>query len=110
LENEQQAEKFRVIDPQSLPEQPSFPNRRLFTLGGVCVGLLTGIGIVHFSTMRDRSLHTRHDVEACLGVPVLALISHTGSGGKIRHSTKGGIPKRRPELSLTGSSWKERNV
>jgi len=110
LENDQQAEKFRVIDPPSLPEQPSFPNRRLFTLGGVCVGLAMAVGIVHFSAMRDRSLHTRRDVEAYLGVPALALISHTGSAGKIRYLTKGGIPKRRPELSLTGSSWKERNV
>ena len=107
LENGQQAEKFRVLDPASLPETPSFPNRQLFTLGGLCAGLALGVGIVHLSEVRDKSIRTRQDVETYLGVQTLAVISHTGNGRKVRSL---GNARRRPELSLTASSWKERNV
>ena len=110
LENQEQAEKFRVLDPPSLPEQPSFPNRRLFTLGGLCGGLALGVGIVHLSEARDKSIRTRRDVEIYLGVPTLALISHTGSVSKIRYLNKAGARARRAELRLTASSWNERNV
>lgn len=107
LENQEQAEKFRELDPPSLPERPSFPNRQLFTLGGLCAGLALGIGIVHLSEIRDKSIRTRQDVETYLGVQTLAVISHTGSARKIRNL---GDARRRPELSFTASSWKERNV
>lgn len=107
LENQQQSEKFQVLDPPSMPERPSFPNRQLFTLGGLCAGLALGIGIVHLSEVRDKSIRTRQDVETYLGVQTLAVISHTGSAKKIRNL---GYASRRPELSLTASSWKERNV
>lgn len=106
LENQQQAEKFQVLDPPSMPERPSFPNPQLFTLGGLCAGLALGIGIIHLSEVRDKSIRTRHDVETYLGVQTLAVIS-TGSARKIRNL---GNARRRPELSFTASSWKERNV
>lgn len=107
LENQQQSEKFQVLDPPSMPERPSFPNRQLFTLGGLCAGLALGIGIVHLTEIRDKSVRTRQDVETYLGVQTLAVISHTGSARKIRNL---GNARRRQELSFTASSWKERNV
>jgi polysaccharide chain length determinant protein (PEP-CTERM system associated) len=107
LENGQQAEKFRVLDPPSLPETPSFPSRGLFILGGLCAGVALGVGIVQLSEIRDKSIRTRQDVETYLGVQTLAVISHTASAKKIRNL---GNARRRPELSLTASSWKERNV
>lgn len=110
LENQQQAEKFRMLDPPSLPEQPSFPNRELFGQGGFCAGLALGVGIGHLSEARDKSMRSRRDVEIYLGVPTLGHISHTGSAGKIRYLTNGGVRPRQSELSLTPSSWKERNV
>jgi capsular polysaccharide biosynthesis protein len=107
LENGQQAEKFRVLDPPSMPERPSFPNRQLFTMGGLFAGLTLGIGIVQLSEARDKSIRTRQDVETYLGVQTLAVISHAGSARKVRSL---GNARRRPELSLSASSWKERNV
>lgn len=107
LENQEQAEKFRVLDPPSVPETPSFPSRRLFTLGGLFAGLALGIGTVHLSEVRDKSIRNRQDVETYLGVQTLAVISLMGSERKTRNLGNG---RRRPELSLTASSWKERNV
>jgi protein tyrosine kinase modulator len=107
LENGQQAEKFRVVDQPNLPETPSFPNRQLFTLGGLCAGLALGVGFVHLSEVRDKSIRTRQDVETYLGVQTLAVISHTSSGRKVRSL---GTARRRAKFSLTDSSWKERNV
>jgi len=107
LEDQQKSEKFRMLDPPNLPERPSFPNRQLFSLGGVCAGLALGIGMIHLSEARDRSIRTKRDIEIHLGVPALAVISHTGKVRKIRgwaNSGKGNA------LSLTASSWNKRNV
>ena len=107
LENQQQSEKFKVLDPPNMPETPSFPNRRLFAVGGLCAGLALGVGMAHLSEARDKSIRTRQDVETYLGVQTLAVISHTGAAKRVRSLGNG---SRRPELSLTASSWKERNV
>lgn len=108
LENQEQAQKFRVLDPPSLPERPSFPNRQLFSLGGLCAGLTLGVGMVHLLEARDKSIRTRRDVEVYLGVPALGVISHIGNVRKIRHLTSAGSSAKR--LSLAASSAKEGNV
>jgi polysaccharide chain length determinant protein (PEP-CTERM system associated) len=75
LERRQEGENFRVLDAPSLPETPSFPNRRLFVLGGLAAGLALGAGLVRVAEMRDKSLRQPRDVEMLLGVPTLAVIS-----------------------------------
>jgi uncharacterized protein involved in exopolysaccharide biosynthesis len=74
LERRQQGENFRVLDPPSFPERPSFPNRRLFTLEGLATGLVTGAGLIFLLQSRDKSLRKLEDVELYLGVPTLAVI------------------------------------
>lgn len=75
LERRQESENFRVLDPPSLPQEASFPNRQLFLLGGLIAGLAIGIGLVRIAEMRDKSLRQPRDVEMLLGVPTLAVIS-----------------------------------
>ncbi|HKV43036.1 MAG TPA: Wzz/FepE/Etk N-terminal domain-containing protein [Blastocatellia bacterium] len=75
LERRQESENFKVLDPPSLPEAPSFPNRQLFTLGGFAVGLVLGAALIRVAEMRDKSLRQPRDVEMLLGVPTLAVIS-----------------------------------
>jgi len=106
LERRQQGEQFRVLDPPSLPERPSFPNRPLFGLGGLGVGLAFGVAIAHFSELRDKSLRTKRDVETYLGVPTLAVISSMSPAAtkiKIRTSSRG-TPAKRNEISLRAVS------
>lgn len=110
VESQQQAEKFRVLDPPSLAEQPSFPNRRLFTLGGLFAGLALAVGIVRLWAARDRSIRTRRDVEIYLGIPALALIPLTGKARKIPSRTGAVMAANRGVLGLSSSSWKQRNV
>jgi polysaccharide chain length determinant protein (PEP-CTERM system associated) len=74
LERRQEGEQFRVLDPANLPDQPSFPNRRLFAAGGFAGGLALGLGLAFVLEMRDTSFRTERDVELSLHLPVLALI------------------------------------
>ena len=74
LERRQQGEQFRVLDPASLPEKPTTPNRPMLAAeglaGGFAVGLLLALGL----EMRDKALRTERDIEFYLGVPTLALM------------------------------------
>jgi polysaccharide chain length determinant protein (PEP-CTERM system associated) len=75
LERRQQGESFRVLDPPSLPQRPSFPDRRLFALGGLGLGLVLGAGLIQLAESRDKSLRTSRDVELYLKVPAFGVIS-----------------------------------
>jgi polysaccharide chain length determinant protein (PEP-CTERM system associated) len=74
LESQQQSEQFRVYDPPSLPDQPSFPKRVVFVGGGLGAGLALGVGILFLIASSDKSLHNERDVELALKLPVLALV------------------------------------
>jgi len=87
LENKQQSETFRVLDPPSLPISPSFPKKLVFLGGGAAAGLAFGLGILYLIAMTDKAMYTERDVELCLKLPVLTIIpSHDSAmSGAIRH-------------------------
>ncbi len=74
MERRQQGEQFRVIDPANLPERPSFPNRPLFSLAGLGIGLVFGVGMIVVLESKDRSIRSEQDVVAYLGLPTLAVM------------------------------------
>jgi polysaccharide chain length determinant protein (PEP-CTERM system associated) len=74
LERHQEGENFSILDPANLPDNPSFPNRPMFALGGLAGGLALGIGIAFFLEFRDTSFRTERDVEVGLRLPVLAMV------------------------------------
>jgi polysaccharide chain length determinant protein (PEP-CTERM system associated) len=74
LERHQEGEQFKILDPANLPDQPSFPNRPAFTLGGLGGGLALGLAIAFLLESRDTSFRTERDVEFALRLPVLAMV------------------------------------
>jgi polysaccharide chain length determinant protein (PEP-CTERM system associated) len=74
LERSQEGETFRVLDPPSLPQKPTYPNRRFFAFGGFAGGLGLGLGIVALLELQDTTMRTDRDVEVLLKLPTLAMI------------------------------------
>jgi uncharacterized protein involved in exopolysaccharide biosynthesis len=75
LEQRQQGEQFRVMDPPNLPDAPTFPNRLVFAGGGFAAGLVLGLLIAGLLEYRDTSLRNERDIWAFTKLPTLATIS-----------------------------------
>jgi polysaccharide chain length determinant protein (PEP-CTERM system associated) len=74
MENQQQSESFKVFDPPSLPNEPSFPNKLMFAGGGFGGGLALGLACLYLIAAMDKSLHSERDVELGLKLPLLVSI------------------------------------
>jgi len=74
LAHQQQGEQFRVLDPPSLPTQPSSPKILNFAGGGLGGGMALGLAILYILMAMDQSLHTERDVEMFLKLPVLTSV------------------------------------
>jgi succinoglycan biosynthesis transport protein ExoP len=66
----QQGERFRVLDPPSLPTKPVFPNRLKFCGIGLAVGLALGIFVAAIFEMLDDRLYDEKAIKKLLPVPV----------------------------------------
>jgi polysaccharide chain length determinant protein (PEP-CTERM system associated) len=75
LEQRWKSDRFRVLDPASLPEKPYFPKPPLIIGLGILMGLLTGVGITLGAEYLDPSIKDVQDIEKLLTFPVLARIS-----------------------------------
>jgi polysaccharide chain length determinant protein (PEP-CTERM system associated) len=88
LEHRQQGEQFRVMDAPNLPEEPYFPNRRIFAGGGLAFGLFLGLLVAALLEYRDTSVRNERDIWAFTKLPTLAVISYindldrSGKAGK----------------------------
>lgn len=74
LVKQQQSEQFRVYDPPSLPDKPSFPKKTYFAGGGLGGGFALGLAILYLIAITDKSMYTERDVEVALKLPVLGLL------------------------------------
>lgn len=103
LQQQQEGEQFRMLDPPSLPVDPSFPKKSVFLGGGAGAGFAFGAGILLLLAMTDKSLHTEGDVETYLKLPMLAavpLFEAAGKGG-IRKFKDRHPPPSRSEVGVT---------
>lgn len=75
LERRQEGEQFRVMDDANLPDAPTFPNRPMFAIGGLVLGLGLGLLFVSLLEYRDKSLRSERDVWAFTKLPTLATIA-----------------------------------
>src|SRR5437764_13132747 len=99
LESQQESEPFRVYDPPSLPDRPSFPKKVYFAGGGLSGGLALALALLYLIAIGDKSMHTERDVELALKLPVLALVPvlEALSPGKSE------APKKQPSLGAIGT-------
>lgn len=81
LERQQEGEQFRIMDPADLPNEPSFPNRSLFALGGLAIGAALGLGLVVIRELDDKLLRTEEDVAVLLDLPTLVLLPRVEEAG-----------------------------
>src|SRR5271165_721030 len=68
----QQGERFRIIDPPSLPLKPSFPNRLKFCAIGFVVGLALGAGCVWLAETMDDRVYSELQLRKLLPVSILS--------------------------------------
>jgi polysaccharide chain length determinant protein (PEP-CTERM system associated) len=76
LEHRQEGEQFRVMDAPNLPDEPTFPNRKVFAGGGLAGGLVLGLMLAGLLEFRDSTLRTEMDIWTFTKLPTLAIISH----------------------------------
>jgi len=74
LESKQRGERFSLIEPPMIPEQPSKPNRMMIGLLGLFLSLGAGVGAGALLESIDSRIYGRAGVVRLLGVPPLAVI------------------------------------
>jgi uncharacterized protein involved in exopolysaccharide biosynthesis len=100
MNNQSEGERMFPLNPANLPDEPSFPNRLYFALGGLAAGLALGTGLAMWLELRDTSIRTEADAESVLELPMLAAVpwvgttaGQNGNGGFWRRNKKVDAPK-----------------
>jgi polysaccharide biosynthesis transport protein len=84
LEQRQQGEQFRILDPPSLPDRPSAPNHLLLSLGGLVLGAVLGFGLAALLEMTNVLVREEKDLEGLVPTRVLVGIPHLNVPGEGR--------------------------
>jgi succinoglycan biosynthesis transport protein ExoP len=79
LSQRQQGEQFRVLDPPSLPEKPATPNHLLWSLAGLVVGGIVGIGLIFLLELTNVRVRQEKDLSDVVPARVLVCIPHLGT-------------------------------
>jgi succinoglycan biosynthesis transport protein ExoP len=91
----QQGERFRIMDPPSLPQKPEFPNRLTFCALGVGLGVLLGAAVAGAFELLDKRLHTVEEIRDLVPAEVICEIP------AILNSSDAQIEKRKLWLAWT---------
>jgi len=74
MEHQQQGQRFRVLDPPSLPLKPDFPDRLKFCGIGLGIGLALGAVVAGAFEMADDRAYSEAEIRGLLPVPVISEI------------------------------------
>ena len=80
----QQGERFRILDPPSLPLKADFPNRLKFCGIGVGVGLALGVIVAGAFEMTDDRLHDEKALQSLLPIAVISEVPEITSAYDLR--------------------------
>jgi hypothetical protein len=74
MEQMQQGERFRMIDPPSLPMRPYFPNRLKMCGAGLGAGLALAVLVVALLEFLDDRLNSDGEIKKLISVTVICEI------------------------------------
>jgi len=74
MERLQQGERFRVLDPPSLPAKPDFPNRLKFCGMGLGVGIMLGLVVAGGLELMDDRMHSEKEIKDLVPVGIMVEI------------------------------------
>jgi len=74
MEQMQQGERFRMLDPPSLPAKPDFPNRMKLCGIGLGVGFALGLVLVAGLELMDDRLQSEKEIKALLPAAIISEI------------------------------------
>jgi polysaccharide chain length determinant protein (PEP-CTERM system associated) len=101
MEQRQQGQQFRILDPAQLPTKPWKPDMMKLLALSVALGLGAGCGLALLVEYKDRSFKDPEDLGAFTGLSVIAVVPRIepdldkgGSAGKVQ-ALSGGAPGRR---------------
>src|SRR5450631_590955 len=83
LNRQQQGDQFRIIDPPSLPDKSSFPDRFKFSLAGLGIGLALAFVFGVGSEFLDDRIRSEQDLLDAAPLPVLAEIPPLATDSEI---------------------------
>jgi len=88
LEKDRKGERFSLIDPPQLPEQPSSPNRPAILLLGLVLSVGGGLGTSAVFENLDDSVRGSKTLAGLVEVPVLAVIPYVETDQEKRERHK----------------------
>jgi succinoglycan biosynthesis transport protein ExoP len=91
LEKRQQGEQFRMIDPPSLPQRPFFPNRLMFSVGGLAFGVALGLALVVLRELVDPKIFGEEELSAIVASPMLVVVPPVHTPADIRRRLRHGV-------------------
>jgi polysaccharide biosynthesis transport protein len=84
LQEQQQGQQFKLLDPPSMPYKPSSPNRIMFSLGGLAAGAGLGVGLALLLELKNNVVRKQEDLEGLIPARVLVGIPHLNEPGEDR--------------------------
>jgi hypothetical protein len=88
LESERKAERFTLIEPPVVPDEPIEPNRPAILMLGVVGSVGAGVGHLALREFLDKGLRGARTVQLITGAPPLALIPHIAVPAERRRQTR----------------------
>lgn len=88
LETERKGERFSLIEPPRLPEQPAKPNRLAIAFLGLVLAFGGGVGNLALREALDRSVHNTRDLELIIQAPPLVVIPYIETAADVQRRVR----------------------